>query len=122
LLLTSLPFYSISARQATPQIMIFLPLILMYVFHVFTKSERKSPAWLTLVFLAGISFYTPGLLWWLVVSTAVTYKKLAASASKLPKAVVIAGLGLLCAFITPLIIIMSLHASYLKQLLLIPPV
>jgi 4-amino-4-deoxy-L-arabinose transferase-like glycosyltransferase len=120
LALLSLPFFSISARQATPQIMLFLPLLIIYVFHVFIKSERKTVAWLILAFLSGISLYTPGLLWWLLASAIFSRKKLTASIPKLSRTASGLGIGLLCLCVTPLIVIVILHTQSLKELLLIP--
>jgi hypothetical protein len=120
LLLLSLPFFTVSARQAAPQIMLFLPLAVMYLFHNASKSDRKSPAWMALALLAGISAYTPGLIWWLVLSAAFTYRKLAAGISNMPKISGGIGAGLLCLSIAPLVVISALHPQSLKQLFLIP--
>lgn len=120
LLLLSLPFYAISARQATPQIMLFLPLLLMYGFYVFTKAEHKTVPCLLLALIVGISLYTPGILWWLVAAAALAYKKLAVSISKTSGLARGISAGLLALCITPLVVIAALHSQALKQLLLIP--
>lgn len=120
LLLLSLPFFTIFARQATPQIMLYLPLVLIYLFHELNKSKHKSLAWISLALLAGISAYTPGLIWWLAAAAVFTYKKLSASIAVLPKVISGLGAGLFCLCITPLIVISSIHPQSLKQLFLIP--
>lgn len=121
LLLLSLPFFAVSGRQGTPAIMLFLPLVIIYLFHIVNKTEKKSLAWVSLALLIGISAYTPGLIWWLAGSAVFSYKKLSDSISKMPKLVSGIGIGVLCLCVTPLIVISSLHPHTLKQLFLVPP-
>jgi hypothetical protein len=120
LILLSLPFYSIPGRQATPQIMLFAPLLLMYIFHIFNKSESKTLSWITLALASGICLYTPGLVWWLVTAAIFSHKKLLANIAKLPSLIRWFGIGVFALCVTPLIVIVSLHIHSLKQLLLIP--
>ena len=120
LALLSLPFFSISARQATPQIMLFMPLLITYVFHLFIKLDHKTAPWLILAVLAGVSLYTPGLLWWILAAAIYSRKKLMPNIAKLPNLISGIGIGLLLICITPLIVIVLLHTGAIKPLLLIP--
>jgi len=120
LLLISLPFFAISARQGTPQIMLFLPAVLIYAYASFIKSKEKTVAWLLMVAIVGIGLYTPGVIWWVAGAAALSYKKLSAQISTLPGVLSGLGIGLLCLAITPLVVICGLHLSALRFLLAVP--
>lgn len=120
LFLISLPFYAISARQATPQIMFFLPAVLFYTYARLSRAQNTLIAWLVLIAAAGISLYTPGMIWWLAGAALVSYKKISAHLAALPAAASGLGIGLFCLIITPLVVICGLHLSALKIVLAIP--
>lgn len=84
LLMLSLPFFTITSRTAAPQIMLFIPALLIYLYFQFIKSGRAA-VWLPLCVLIGLSIYTPGLLWWVAGGVILTYKKLSAGLSSLSK-------------------------------------
>ena len=120
LILISLPFYAIAARQATPQIMLFMPAALIYAYAHLSKARKKKTAWLALVLVAGISLYTPGMIWWVIGGALASHKKIAAFLASLPSAAAGLGIGLFCLVITPLIVVCGLHLASLKTVLAIP--
>jgi len=120
LIFISLPFYAVSARQGTPQVMLFLPAVLIYLNASMIKSRRIGITWLLLAAAAGISLYTPGMIWWTAGAAALSYRKLSAQISSLPGSLSGLGIGLLCLAVTPLIVVCGLHPAALKQLLAIP--
>jgi hypothetical protein len=115
----SLPLFAISARQATPQIMLFSPLILMYLYTRILKSDSFW-LWVLLSLSVGILLYTPGMIWWVIGAAAVSYRKLSAALSTASSRAAITFLALLCVLIAPMAVVAVKHPHFLKQVLLIP--
>jgi len=118
--LISLPLFVILARAASPQILLFSPIVLMYLAFLLTRPQPKYFIWPMLALVIGLSLYTPGILWWVAGATILSYKKMSEAIRTLPTMVNSIGLGVLGLGITPLVVIGGLHLSSLKQLLAIP--
>jgi 4-amino-4-deoxy-L-arabinose transferase-like glycosyltransferase len=116
----SLPLFALSGRQATPAVMLFLPAIIMYLAHRFTKDEKPGFSWLLLMIAAGLALYTPGFIWWLAGAAILSYRKLSAALEDLQLPPRVSGIGLFCLIIIPLIVVSALHPSTLKPLLALP--
>lgn len=118
--LVSLPLYAIAARQGTPTILLFWPAVLMYAAYRFEKSDEGILYWLLLSITAGIAFYTPGLIWWLIGAALLTYRKMSARISTLGTPAIVTGVAVFCLLIIPIVASCSLHPNLIKPLLALP--
>jgi hypothetical protein len=114
------PFFLITARVATAQIMFFWPLALMAAYYWLNRTDKKSSAWLVLMLSVGLSFYTPGLVWWLLGAAVVCRKKLLDITGQLPQAIVAAGLALLVLLLVPAGLAVFRDWHFLKDLAALP--
>jgi 4-amino-4-deoxy-L-arabinose transferase-like glycosyltransferase len=119
LIFISLPLFAVSGRQASPEIMLFSPLVLMYLYTKVLKSNNVG-LWAVLAFAVGLLLYTPGMVWWLIGAAALCYRKLSARLNEAASRVSVIVLGILCISIAPLVIVAIKHPIFLKQLLLVP--
>lgn len=115
----SFPLFAISGRQATPQIMLFSPLILMYLYSRVLKSESLW-LWVLLAFIAGILIYTPGMIWWIIGAAVLCYRKISVQLSEAASRVSVVVAAILCVLVAPLVTVAIRHPHFLRQLLLIP--
>jgi hypothetical protein len=121
LVFISLPLFIIAARQATPEIMYFSPVIVIWLFAWLIKSQKtKNLTWLSLLTVCGLLLYTPGLVWWLAGALIVCQKRLIVAIAKVPSWLSAVGGLLLLAIISPLIIYGASHLGIFRRLLLIP--
>lgn len=121
LLFVSLPLLVISARQATPVIMFFSPLFLMALYAWLQKSgDRVSWAWASLLVVAGLLAYTPGMIWIIVAGFIVCRQGIVLSLAEASKIWTATAFGLFLALIAPLFVAAAFNLNVLKQIALVP--
>jgi 4-amino-4-deoxy-L-arabinose transferase-like glycosyltransferase len=121
LILAATPLVVISGRSASAEILLLYPLVVIAVSTWLNKTNRfNSLAWVIFMAILAIAFYIPGLIWFLIISLAVNYKRLLEAFSKASKIALIVGFVLFIILIAPLLFVIGTHFSVLKELLLIP--
>lgn len=121
LIFVSLPLLVISARQATPEILFFAPIILTWLYVWLLKTEKhKSSAWLLLMISAATLIYTPGMLIWAVGGFIVCRKRINSAISGVPALINASGLLVISLSAVSLGLACLKHPSVLKSLFLVP--
>jgi hypothetical protein len=121
LLFITLPLLVVSARQASPVIMFFSPLALLWLYAWLNKkNSRRSLAWISLLIVGALLIYTPGMIWWVIISLAVCRKQLITAISGVPPWQTAGGLLVSAALAAPLVISAVKRPRILEQLALVP--
>jgi hypothetical protein len=121
ILFASTPWFVLSARNADPTIMLLMPLAIAacFVWAIKCKNHVNLAA-IILAATVAIGFYTPGTLWFLIVSTYFARKQLLAFMTRVgPIARVLCAIIFLC-ILAPLVRAVILDWTVIKPLLLIP--
>jgi 4-amino-4-deoxy-L-arabinose transferase-like glycosyltransferase len=122
LIFATLPLMIISARQASPEITFFSPIIFMWLYTWLVKQRsNKSLAWFLTLFAAAIFIYTPGLLVWLLLTFIVARRKILAAISAVPIWVSALGLFLVASSLGVIASAAIKHLDVLKSIALVPP-
>jgi hypothetical protein len=117
----TLPLFVISARQATGEIMFFMPIVLLWLFWLIVKkNQNTSWLWLILVAAGGLSLYTPGMLWWLVGAYFISRQQLSEATSEVSIKTSILGLFILMISVLPLVASIVQHPNNVKVILALP--
>ncbi|HVS79025.1 MAG TPA: glycosyltransferase family 39 protein [Candidatus Saccharimonadales bacterium] len=121
ILFVTLPFFAVSVRQASAEIMYFVPIALMWLYVWLLKTpKRQSLAWFLLLMAAAVSLYTPGMVWWIAASFAISKKRITSATAQVPAWISAAGLLLVAAAAGSLAVAGAHTHTVAKQLLLIP--
>lgn len=121
ILFASLPLLVISARQATPEIMFFSPLILMTLYAWLQKPKtRTALAWISLLIVAGLLIYTPGLIWVVAGGFILARQRIILVLAETPKKAVAIGMVCFLALAAPLIVASVFNIDVIKQVALVP--
>jgi len=121
LIFATLPLLVILARQATPEILFFSPVIFIWLTMWLTKPDsRKSVAWIILLLSFSLLVYTPGVLLWGLAGLAIARKRIIQAVSLVPRWISALGLLLVLSNIAALIYSGLKHHGVLKSIVLIP--
>lgn len=119
LLLALTPLYLINSRLALPNISYIFPLALIFAFHRYSKLASFAN-WLIFVTAVVICLYTPGLIWFLIISAIVWRQSLFTfDGFKINRSSMIKSLIILL-FLAPLAYAFIKDTSLITQWLLIP--
>ncbi|MBX4201510.1 glycosyltransferase family 39 protein [Candidatus Saccharibacteria bacterium] len=122
MIFVSMPLFIVSARQASSQIMLFSPILLMWLYAWMTKTNRfKGLVWILLLVSAGLLMYTPGLIWFMILGAIAIRSRIKAVFSEIRRSSAVVGIVAFGVIIAPLIVSCVAHPSIVKRLLLIPP-
>ena len=84
-LLFSTPLFAIAGRQASTQIMLMAPVAVMAIYIWLVRSQKKPAlAWFSLLIVAALSLYVPGMIWWLLAAAIINRQKLLAAIEDVP--------------------------------------
>jgi len=114
------PFILVPARVASAEIMLAWPIGLMAAYYWFDKTDKKTLGWMTLILVAGLAIYSPGLIWWIAGAAILCRKKLLAFINQLPRPLAGAGLGLLLILLIPAGLAVFRDWHFLESLAALP--
>lgn len=97
------PFFLIPARLGSSVIMFFWPILLMAIYHKFIKTKFSAAVFWLLILAAGLSVYTPGIIWWLIGSAILCRSQLKDGLAEQTRLAAAAGLLLLLIILAPAI-------------------
>jgi 4-amino-4-deoxy-L-arabinose transferase-like glycosyltransferase len=121
LLFASLPWVIILGRNATPDVMLLAPAAIIATYTWLKRTERwHNLAWLTLTAVTAAAVYTPGIIWFALISLIVGHRQLIKSIKKTNKALVALGIIMFLLLLTPLVLSAVKDSSILKDLALVP--
>jgi 4-amino-4-deoxy-L-arabinose transferase-like glycosyltransferase len=117
----STPWMILMSRSATPDIMFFSPILIIAGFTWLSRGKRwLSLAWLVLAVTTALSLYTPGLIWFVLISLVFAGSALTKSLDRVSGPVFIGGIVLFILLLVPLGYGVYQHTSVAKNLLLYP--
>lgn len=114
------PFFIITARQASPEILRFVPITLLAVYYWHSRTDKKDLAWILMMLAAGIALYTPGIFWWLLASAIFARKKLLTTTGRISQLAAATGLLVFILIAIPLVLAFVRDWHFVHQYLLIP--
>ncbi len=115
------PIFIITARSASPQIMLFSSVAVMALYNWLLKTNgKKNSAFFWLIVAAGLAIYTPGVLWWVLFAAIVSWKRISSTSEDIPIWVIGLSFGVLLLLLLPLGAGIARNWHYAQQLLLIP--
>ncbi|MEX0881520.1 MAG: glycosyltransferase family 39 protein [Candidatus Saccharimonadales bacterium] len=121
LLFVTTPWVIITARTATPNIMLLWQIAPLACFILMSRSkQRAGPWWLLLCLVAGLSLYTPGLIWFLLAGLLIAGRRSLLAINRVNGVYLVSGMTIAVLMIAPLAISLTLEPSRLGQLFLIP--
>jgi 4-amino-4-deoxy-L-arabinose transferase-like glycosyltransferase len=121
LIFATTPLILLTARSATPASMLLIPIALIASFTwLYRYSRWHTLAWFALATTAAISFNTPGMLWFVLISFVVSYKRLLKRISKLSNLSIALSVILFLVLIAPIVAAAIADVSVIKTLALIP--
>lgn len=117
----TLPFFIICSRQASGEMMFFIPILFMYLYWVASKStNRSSWIWASIIVLAALSIYIPGMIWWLIGAYFISRRQLNEPAAGISLKFGLIAFTIAGFIITPLVIASVKQVDNLKMLLGLP--
>jgi hypothetical protein len=121
LIFISLPLFVVAGRQGSAQIMLFSPVVLMWLYAWLLRTEKaKTAAWLLLIVASASLFYVPGLIWFIAGGAVICRKRIITSIAGVKPWVSAVGILVLLGILTPLALASISHPAIIKHLLLIP--
>lgn len=121
LIFVTTPWVLISARTATPNIMLLWLIVPLACFILVGRSkEHPGLWWLLLCLSAAIALYTPGLFWFLLAAVIVSSRAFLNYTKRVNTALIVAGMAAAILLVVPLIVALSLEPTRIRSLLLIP--
>lgn len=121
LLLITNPYALIIGRTATPRVMLFWPVVVTAAISWALQTERRiNLAWLVFCLSLGLSLYTPGMFWILLVALVFVRGELKKIVSVIPKKVTYSGLVLGLLLLIPLGYSLIKGQTSLRELLWLP--
>jgi len=114
------PFFIITARQSTPEILRYSPLILLAVYYWHLRTDKKETAWIVVMMCAAAILYIPGAFWWILASTVIARKKLLTTAGRISQPAAATGMLLFVLTIVPIIMAFVRDWRFVYSYLLIP--
>lgn len=120
LLLISTPYMILSARSASPHVMLLLPIATLSVFYWFSHTQRKNLAWIALIFLIAASFYIPGGVYFIIAASFLLLRPLLDNIRQINVYGRIAGLVLLSGLVLPICLSVLKSPAVANEFLLIP--
>ncbi|MBI2588621.1 glycosyltransferase family 39 protein [Candidatus Saccharibacteria bacterium] len=121
LIAASTPLVILSARSATPGILLLSPLALLAIYTWLEKPKTKtSVAWMALCLVAASTFYIPGGVWLVFGILIFKRRRVAAALSKISRRYKVLGLLISLLLIVPLVYGLAKHPSLIRAWLLIP--
>jgi hypothetical protein len=121
LLAASSPWFILAARNATPDVMFFVPFLVVWAYSFFTRTEEfQTSAWFSLIAALAIALYVPGMIWFLLIGVIFGARKFFDAFIELDNLLIAAGIVILLLAILPLGYGLYMHQSIIKNWLLIP--
>jgi hypothetical protein len=121
LLFATTPWILLIARNASSDVMFLSPLLLLYVFVVLRKTEKyHTLCWFLFIAALITCIYTPGLIWFLLISLCIGIKKIIKTVAGLENFVVVLGVTVMIVVIAPLVYAFSQNLMVLKEWLALP--
>ena len=100
----STPWVVLAGRSVAPDIAMLSPILLLAACSWLIRTKGKPiSAWIVLCLAAGLSLYTPGLIWVVIAGLIIGWRQLAAAVAKVPRPSFIAGLVVFFLTLVPLI-------------------
>jgi hypothetical protein len=121
LIFASTPLFILSARSATPTIMLLSLIAIIAAFVWLVRSESwPRTAWIVLCGVAALACYTPGVLWLIVAGILFGRKRLVGRLQDLDQAALASGVVLFITLLVPVMLASMRDLGVAKELLLIP--
>jgi 4-amino-4-deoxy-L-arabinose transferase-like glycosyltransferase len=121
LVFVSLPLFVISAHQASAEVLLFWPVLLLWLYYKPLKTEQLKPLiWLALIVVAGLSLYVPGMVWWLAAGIIIGRKRIFSTIRTVPAWLSTIGALVMLGSLAPLILSAISRPAILKNLALVP--
>lgn len=115
------PYFLVSARQATPDIMFAAPVLVMGAYILLSRQTTdRTKTFPLLVILSALTLYVPGMLWWFLGAGFAGRKKLTEAISIIPKPQLYLSLAAGVAVLIPLLLALGADWQLIKPLALIP--
>ncbi len=96
------PVLLVAGRQASAEIMWLFPILVMAAYNWLVRTQaHRAGAWISLMLVAGLAVYTPGMIWWLVVAAIIVRQQLLPTLAEVPRWLVAVGLLLLAIVLFP---------------------
>lgn len=120
LLFVSVPWVILLGRSANSDVMFFSPLLVIFAYSLLSRSNKNLWAWFGLMLSLAIAIYTPGILWFILLSLVFGYKRILALLSKMSSHVAVGGMVFLILLLTPLVYGLYQDTTLAKTLLALP--
>ena len=122
LVFVSLPLFVISARQASPDILLFSPIFIMWLYYKLTKNDDnlKPSVWVSLLLASALSLYIPGMVWWVLVGAYINRRRIITAIGNIPSWLSAAGLTAGLIVLLPLLVSSISRPGIIKSLFLVP--
>src|SRR3989344_4861970 len=109
------PWVIIVSRTATPSVMFLWSIVVIACFILMTRSKKRSAAWWLLLCIAlGLSLYTPGVMWLLLLAIPVVGRLLADATRRTRGMYLVAGMTIVILLAIPLGLALTLEPSRIK--------
>jgi 4-amino-4-deoxy-L-arabinose transferase-like glycosyltransferase len=103
LLFGATPWVVLTARNASPDIMMMSSLLLMYSYLLFEqRGKYLSAKWFFFILSLAICIYTPGLIWFLIFAATLYFKRISNKILTVERFVAVMGIAVLIIVIAPL--------------------
>ncbi len=121
LFLATTPWVVLAARNASADIMLLAPVLIVYAYLGLTSAQKRiTLSWFLLVLCLAVALYVPGMVWFILLGIIFSYQKLLQTIAKVNPAATAAGILLLIVLLIPLGYGIYQHHSLIKDWLLIP--
>lgn len=120
LLLIGTPYMILSARSATPQVLLLLPVAALGAFVWLSRTDRKNIAWLFLIIVAAACLYIPGGFYFITAGSMLLFRPLRSALKQVSLTSRIIGLALLVVLLLPVALAILKHPPTAKEFLLVP--
>jgi 4-amino-4-deoxy-L-arabinose transferase-like glycosyltransferase len=117
----STPIFLITARQASPQIMLLAPLAIMAIFATLQRAKKNQSFYFyCLVICCAVFLYVPGMVWWLIGTVIICRKKIFNLLEMVPMMHIIIAALIAFILLVPLAVALVNDWTIIKSLALIP--
>lgn len=115
------PWVILTARTATPNIMLLWPIVPIACLALMSRSKKHAGKWWLLFCLTvSIGIYTPGFIWLLLAGVILGSRRFLNISARINAVYLVAGLAIGILLAAPLILSLAVEPGYLKELFLVP--
>jgi 4-amino-4-deoxy-L-arabinose transferase-like glycosyltransferase len=120
-LFASTPWVILVGRSATPDVLLLSPALLFFSYFYLSRATDRLPVyWFTFIFALALSFYTPGMIWFILIALLFGHKKIIKTILKVKGVYSVAGLTVLILLLLPLGYALFRDISTIKVFLAVP--